>query len=71
VKQDKGAKTLADLEAQGRLFCTPAQAAVVLGRDYRTILAAVERGEVPSVRVGQRYSISVGWLRKVADGVTT
>jgi hypothetical protein len=65
----RGAETLAALEAEGKLFTTPAVAAVILGRDYRTVLAAIERGEIPVVRVGQRFSVSVGWLRRVADGV--
>jgi hypothetical protein len=68
--QMTSAEALADLEAQGKLFTTPAVAAIVLGRDYRTILAGLERGDIPFTRVGQRYTIPVAWLRRAASGVS-
>ena len=57
--QLRGAPALEALEAAGKLWATPAQAADVL-----------ERGEIPNNRVGQRYNVPVAWLRRQADGVT-
>jgi excisionase family DNA binding protein len=68
TKQLKGAAALAALEKDGRLFATPAEAAVILRRDVRTIYAGLERGEIPNTRVGQRFQIPVAWLRRQADG---
>jgi excisionase family DNA binding protein len=66
--QLKGAAALAALESRGELFCFPADVAAVLGRNLKTIYPALERGEIPYTRVGQRYSIPVSWLRRAADG---
>jgi excisionase family DNA binding protein len=67
--QLNGAAVLAALEARGDLFCFPADVAAVLGRNLKTIYPALERGEIPHTRVGQRYSIPVAWLRRQADGL--
>jgi len=67
----KGAAALAALEARGELFCFPADVAAVLGRNLKTIYPALERGEIPFTRVGQRYSIPVAWLRRAAEGLDT
>ena len=67
-KQLQGTAALADLERKGFLFATPAEAAAVMRRDVRTIYAGLERGEIPSTRVGQRFQIPVAWLRRQADG---
>ena len=66
--QLRGAAALVALETEGRLFATPAEAAAVMRRDVRTIYAGLERGEIPSTRVGQRFHIPVAWLRRQADG---
>ena len=63
----KGAAALAALEARGDLFCHPADVAAVLGRNLKTIYPALERGEIPHTRVGQRYSIPVAWLKARAS----
>lgn len=65
----RGAAALAALEAEGRLWCTPAQVADVMERDTRTIYGALERGEIPFTRVGQRYNIPTAWLRRQAAGL--
>jgi hypothetical protein len=67
--QLKGAAALAAIEARGDLFCPPADVAAVLGRNPKTIYPALERGEIPYTRIGQRYSIPVAWLRRQVDGV--
>ena len=64
-----GAAKLAALEAAGKLFATPAEAADVLERDIKSVRAGLDRGEIPAVRVGPRWQISVKWLRRQADGV--
>jgi hypothetical protein len=68
--QLRGAPALEALEAAGKLWATPAQAADVLERDLRAVYTALERGEIPNNRVGQRYNVPVAWLRRQADGVT-
>ncbi len=69
TKQLKGAAALTALEKDGRLFATPAEAAVILRRDVRTIYGGLERGEIPNTRVGQRFQIPVAWLRRQVDGL--
>jgi hypothetical protein len=69
AKKLTGAAALAALEKDGRLFASPAEVAAVMDRDIRTIYGALERGEVPSTRIGQRYSIPLAWLRQQASGV--
>ena len=64
----KGRAALEALESEGRLFASPAEAAAVLERDHRTVRLAMARGEVPYTRVGNRFSISVHWLRRTAEG---
>jgi hypothetical protein len=64
----KGRAALEALEARGRLFCYPAEAARVIDKDHKTVYAALERGEIPHTRIGQRYHISIAWLRRQVDG---
>ena len=66
--QLKGAAALAALEASGQLFCFPADVAAVIGKDLRSVYAALNRGEIPCIRIGQRRHISVAWLRRQVDG---
>jgi hypothetical protein len=65
----RGAAALAALEAQGRTFCYPADVADVFAKDLKTIYGGLERGEIPFTRIGQRYQISVAWLRRQVDGL--
>ena len=65
----KGADLLKALEEEGNLFASPADVAAIMRRDIRTVYAGLERGEIPSIRVGQRYQISIAWLRRQVDGV--
>jgi hypothetical protein len=67
--QLKGAEALAALEKDGDLFASPAWTARIMRRDIRTIYAAIKSGEIPSIKIGQRYSVSVAWLRRQVDGV--
>ena len=64
----RGAAALEALEAEGRLFAYPAEVARVMQRDPRTIYAGIEHGEIPATRVGQRYQVSVAWLKRAAEG---
>jgi hypothetical protein len=67
---DTSLRGAAALEALGdRLFAYPAEVAAVLDRDLRTIYAGLERDEIPYLRVGQRYQVSVSWLRRAAEGL--
>lgn len=68
TKRLKGAAALKALEEEGSLFGSPADVAAIMRRDIRTVYAGLERGEIPSTRVGQRYQIPVAWLRRQADG---
>jgi hypothetical protein len=63
----KGAPALKALEEAGRLFATPGEVAAVLDRDIKSVYLGLERGQIPSIRVGPRYQISVAWLRKQAS----
>lgn len=51
----------------GRWFVSVAEVAEVLGVDPRTVRRAIEAGEVPAVRVGQRYRVPAAWLRERAS----
>jgi hypothetical protein len=64
-----GAAALAALEASGKLFCYPADVAAVFDKDRDTIYLALERGEIPHTRLGQRYQIPVAWLRRQVEGL--
>lgn len=65
----RGAAALEALELSGRSWAYPAEVAAVFdGKDVKTIYPALERGEIPSVRIGQRWQISVAWLRRQVDG---
>jgi hypothetical protein len=63
-----GEAVLAALEAAGKTFGYPADAAVVFEKDIKTIYLAMERGEIPHTRIGQRYHIPVAWMRRQVDG---
>jgi excisionase family DNA binding protein len=51
---------------RGRWFATVAEAAEVLHVDRRTVLRAIDRGEIPAVRVGQQLRVPVVWIRERA-----
>jgi hypothetical protein len=65
----RGRAALEALEAQGKLFAYPADVADIFEQDRKTIYLALERGTIPSTRIGQRYQIPVAWLRRQVDGV--
>src|SRR5262249_4128913 len=64
----KGREALDALEASGKLVCSPADVARVIDKDHKTVYSALERGEIPHTRIGQRYHISIAWLRRQVDG---
>jgi excisionase family DNA binding protein len=64
--QLRGAAALAALEKRGDLFTSPAEAARILKLDVRTVYGALERGQIPHTKIGQKYQIPVSWLRKQA-----
>jgi hypothetical protein len=70
TKKLRGRAALDALEADGRLWAYPAEVAVVMERDVKTLYPALEKGEIPAIRVGQRWQISIAWLRRSAEGVT-
>ncbi|WP_019066156.1 helix-turn-helix domain-containing protein [Streptomyces hokutonensis] len=49
-----------------RWFATVAETAEVLHVDRRTVLRAIDRGEIPAVRVGQQLRVPVAWIRERA-----
>jgi excisionase family DNA binding protein len=65
----KGLEALTALEQGTNLFCYPQDAADVLGKDLKTTYDAIKRGEIPAIKIGQRYSISIAWLRRQVDGI--
>jgi len=63
------AKTLDDLGE--RLFAYVPEVAQILGRDERTVRAAIRAGQIPATKAGQRYIVRVSWLREQAGSPTT
>lgn len=53
----------------GRLFATVPEAAAILRYDVRTVRRAIAAGEIPAVRAGSTYRISVAWLREQAGEI--
>lgn len=49
-----------------RLFAYVPEVAQILGRDERTIRAAIKAGQIPATKTGQRYIVRVSWLREQA-----
>lgn len=47
----------------GRLFATVTEVAAILRYDARTVRKAIEAGEIPALRAGSTYRITVEWLR--------
>jgi excisionase family DNA binding protein len=58
------ALTLADLD--GKLFAEVPEVAELLRNDVRTVRRAIERGEIPAIRTGQRWRVPTSWLRQAA-----
>ncbi len=56
--------TLADLD--GRLFADVPEVAELMRSDARTVRRAIEAGEIPATRVGQRWRVPTSWLRRTA-----
>jgi excisionase family DNA binding protein len=49
-----------------RLFAYVPEVAQILGRDERTVRAAIRAGQIPAAKTGQRYIVRVSWLREQA-----
>jgi excisionase family DNA binding protein len=49
-----------------RLFAYVPEVAQILGRDERTVRAAIRAGDIPATKTGQRYIVRVSWLREQA-----
>ena len=56
--------TLEDLG--DKLFAYVPEVAQILGRDERTVRAAIRAGQIPATKTGQRYIVRVSWLREQA-----
>jgi excisionase family DNA binding protein len=54
-----------------RLFAYVPEVAEILGRDERTIRAAIRAGQIPATKTGQRYIVRVSWLREQAGQAPT
>lgn len=55
-------------ELGDRLFAYVPEVAEILGRDERTVRAAIRAGDIPATKTGQRYIVPVSWLREQAGG---
>jgi excisionase family DNA binding protein len=53
-------------ELGDRLFAYVPEVAQILGRDERTVRAAIRAGQIPATKTGQRYIVRVSWLREQA-----
>jgi excisionase family DNA binding protein len=62
-------KALSDV-LKDRLFADVTEAAAILRYDPRTVRRAIEAGDIPAVRVGERWRIPTAWLRKQAGQAT-
>ena len=51
---------------ENRLFATTTEAAAILRYDPRTLLKAIEAGDIPSTRVGATYRIPTAWIKEQA-----
>lgn len=51
-----------------RLFAYVPEVAQILGRDERTVRAAIRAGQIPATKTGQRYIVRTSWLREQAGG---
>ncbi len=60
--------TLDAVVAAGTAFLEPPDVAVIMGADERTIRSAIRAGDIPAVRVGQRWKVPVNWLVRAASG---
>jgi len=49
-----------------KLFAYVPEVAQILGRDERTVRAAIRAGQIPATKTGQRYIVRVSWLREQA-----
>jgi excisionase family DNA binding protein len=53
-------------EILGGLFADVPETAAVLRYDARTVRRAIEAGEIPAVRAGDRWRVPTAWLREQA-----
>jgi len=49
-----------------RTFAYVPEVAQILGRDERTVRAAIRARQIPATKTGQRYLVRVSWLREEA-----
>ena len=50
----------------GNLFADVPETAEILRYDERTVRRAIEAGEIPAVRAGERWRVPTAWLREQA-----
>jgi excisionase family DNA binding protein len=50
----------------GKLFADVPETAKILRYDERTVRRAIEAGEIPAVRAGERWLVPTAWLREQA-----
>jgi excisionase family DNA binding protein len=50
----------------GNLFADVPETAEILRYDERTVRRAIEAGEIPAVRAGERWRVPTAWLRAQA-----
>ena len=54
--------TLSDLE--GRDFATVPEYASIVRCDPRTVVSAIKAGEIPAIKAGREYRISIEFIRR-------
>ncbi|WP_414717064.1 helix-turn-helix domain-containing protein [Tardiphaga sp. 42S5] len=67
VKLGRSSAQLAPLEVVRRTYSV-GETAIILGVGKSTLYGAVERGEIPAVRIGRRRMIPKNWVEKQATG---
>jgi excisionase family DNA binding protein len=50
----------------GKLFADVPETAAFLRYDQRTVRRAIEAGDIPAIKVGERWRIPTRWLREQA-----
>lgn len=61
----QSARTIVEI-LDGKLFATAPQVAEILNCDHRTVLRALELGQIPGLKTGVVWRIPTAWLREQA-----
>jgi hypothetical protein len=47
---------------KGRLYATTTETGAIFDYDRRTVIAAIEAGNIPAVKAGRDWRIPVSWI---------